>query len=84
MAEHSPPRITLGDLDEGRTAIVVGYADGRQSRRRFVEMGLVPGTRVTRVRSAPLGDPVEYAVYGARLAVRHHDAAELLIEVVDP
>ncbi len=65
------------------TAVVVGYADGRQSRRRFIEMGLVPGARVTRVRSAPLGDPVEYAVYGARLAVRNHDAAELLIEVVD-
>lgn len=84
MTEESPSRATLGDLDEGRTAVVVGYADGRQSRRRFIEMGLVPGARVTRVRSAPLGDPVEYAVYGARLAVRNHDAAELLIEVVDP
>ena len=75
MSEH-----LLSDLKDGATAVVVGYANGAHSRRRFTEMGLVPGTRVTRIRSAPLGDPVEYSVFGARLAIRRRDASRLLVE----
>ena len=81
MVEQQRAGTSLRDLQEGATGVVVGYADGRQATRRFIEMGLVPGARVTRLRAAPLGDPVEYAVYGARLAVRNCDAAELLIEI---
>lgn len=73
---------TLADLPTGHTAVIVGYADGPAARRRFVEMGLVPGARVTRLRSAPLGDPSEYAVFGSRLAIRRSDASHLLVEEV--
>lgn len=83
MSKQSGAAVTtLRDLGEGATGIVTGYADGRHTSRRFIEMGLVPGARVTRIRSAPFGDPIEYAVFGARLAVRNRDAAELLIEIV--
>lgn len=75
MSEH-----LLADLTDGASAVVVGYSNGEQTRRRFVEMGLVPGTTVTRIRSAPLGDPVEFSVFGARIALRRKDAAHLLVE----
>jgi Fe2+ transport system protein FeoA len=75
MAEH-----LLTDLADGTSARVVGYRNGDRSRRRFAEMGLVPGTRITRIRSAPLGDPVEYSVFGARLAIRSRDASRLVVE----
>lgn len=76
-------RITLADLPLGSTAVVHGYQDGTGARRRFVELGLVPGARVTRLRAAPLGDPSLYAVFGTRLAVRGRDAATVLVEVVE-
>ena len=75
MSEHR-----LSDLADGHTAVIVGYRNGVQSRRRFTELGLVPGAPVTRIRSAPLGDPVEYSVFGARLAIRRRDASRLLVE----
>ncbi len=73
---------TLADLPVGSSAVVVGYVDGAAVGRRFLDMGLVPGTRVTHLRSAPLGDPGAYAVRSARLAVRTRDAACVLVEVV--
>jgi Fe2+ transport system protein FeoA len=74
---------TLADLPLGVEAVIVGYSNGAAARKRFVEMGLVPGSRVTRLRAAPFGDPSEYAVFGARLAVRRRDAAVVLVEVSD-
>jgi ferrous iron transport protein A len=39
----------------------------------------LPGTRITLVRTAPLGDPLEVQVRGYRLSLRKSEAA--LIEV---
>ncbi|MFO7549110.1 MAG: FeoA family protein [Acidimicrobiia bacterium] len=71
---------TLAALPRGSSAVVLGYADGPLARRRFIEMGLVPGARVTRLHSAPLGDPLVYAVLGTRLAVRSRDAQIVMVE----
>ena len=70
MTEGTMP---LGRLGLGTTGIVVGYPS-EVGVRRFVEMGFVPGTRVTALRKAPLGDPIEYAVMGSRVAIRRGDA----------
>lgn len=73
-------RFPLGALKPGHTAVVVGYAVDRAVRRRFVEMGLIPGVAVTAVRSAPLGDPIEFAVMGSRLSIRMEDAGAVLVQ----
>ncbi len=49
-------------------------------RERLVELGLTPGQVVRVLRRAPLGDPLELAVRGARLAVRADEAADVLVE----
>ena len=71
--------VTLGDTAIGDSAVVSGFVDGVVARR-FVEMGLVPGTRVTVLRVAPLGDPIEYAVMGGRIAMRRSDAFAILVK----
>lgn len=71
----------LGQLEVGATGIVVGYTSD-VGVRRFVEMGFVPGTRVTAMRRAPLGDPIEYAVMGSRVAVRRGDADLVIVREV--
>jgi Fe2+ transport system protein FeoA len=72
----------LGRLALGATGIVVGYGSD-VGVRRFVEMGFVPGTRVTAMRTAPLGDPVEYAVMGSRVAIRRGDADLVIVREVE-
>ena len=74
--------VPLGRLDLGASGIVVGYSS-ETGVRRFVEMGFVPGTRVTAMRKAPLGDPVEYAVMGSRVAIRRGDADLVIVREVD-
>ena len=76
----APVQFALGALKPGHTAVVVGYTVDRAVRRRFVEMGLIPGVAVTAVRSAPLGDPIEFAVMGSRLSIRKEDAGAVLVE----
>jgi Fe2+ transport system protein FeoA len=48
--------------------------------RRLLEMGLVPGTRVTVQREAPLGDPMELRVRNYALSIRRADALRIEVE----
>ncbi len=79
MADNTMDIVTLRDIDLGRSATVAGFTSDAPARR-LLEMGFVPGTKVTALRAAPLGDPIEYAVMGGRVAMRQTDAASILIE----
>ena len=50
-------------------------------RLRLLELGLLPGTRVSVTRRAPLGDPIELSMRGYSLTLRAPDAT--LITVSD-
>ena len=77
MADH-PSGGTLADVALGASADILGYRDSAPTRR-FSQMGFVPGRTVTAVRTAPLGDPIEYAVMGSRVAMRRADAERILV-----
>lgn len=47
---------------------------------RLREMGLLPGTTVTLVRAAPLGDPIEIKVRGYHLSLRLEEAEQITLE----
>jgi Fe2+ transport system protein FeoA len=47
---------------------------GNAALTRLREMGLVPGTRLTLVRRAPLGDPIEISLRGSLLSLRRSEA----------
>ena len=42
-----------------------------------MELGLVPGTVLELVRTAPLGDPLELAVRGLHLSLRRSEAGHI-------
>ena len=48
---------------------------------RLREMGLLPGTLVTFVRAAPLGDPLEFKLRGYHLTLRREEAEQITIEI---
>ena len=50
-------------------------------RRRFLDMGLTPGTKVFVRKMAPLGDPIEIFLRGYELTLRKEDAQR--IEITD-
>ncbi len=74
---HMPA--TLAELPVGSSAIVQAMPTGRSCLTRLREMGIVPGTRVSVTRRAPLGEPIEICVRGSHLSMRNHEAAFIAI-----
>ncbi|TDU62492.1 DtxR family Mn-dependent transcriptional regulator/ferrous iron transport protein A [Prosthecobacter fusiformis] len=70
---------TLSKLPIGQTGIIQSMPTGRAGLTRLRELGLTPGAKVTMVRRAPLGEPIEITVRGSHLAMRNHEAADISI-----
>lgn len=47
-------------------------------------MGLLTGTRITLVRTAPLGDPIEIKVRGYHLTLRKSEAEHVIVDADAP
>jgi ferrous iron transport protein A len=47
-------------------------------------MGVLAGTLVTLVRTAPLGDPLEIQVRGYNLTLRRSEAEQVTVELTNP
>lgn len=72
--------MNLAQTRVGQLVTVDRVGGERAFRRRLMELGLVPGTRVEMRGVAPLGDPVEYLVRGCSLSIRKGEAEQ--VEVV--
>ena len=71
--------MTLNELKTGDSAVITAVGGEGPLRNRFLDMGLIPRTRVTLQKVAPLGDPIEIRVRGYELTLRREEAG--LIEV---
>jgi ferrous iron transport protein A len=71
----------LSGLDAGEKGIVAPDGADHPAAQRLFAMGLLPGTPVTVVQVAPLGDPIEVEFRGMRMGLRRADAAA--VQVVD-
>lgn len=77
----APDRLSpLGELAVGSRAQVVELAGSGKLQRRMLAMGFVPGANVTVIREAPLGDPLQYRVKKANVALRRAEANTLLVK----
>lgn len=72
--------MTLAHIGRGRPVTVQHVGGDRAFRRRLMELGLVPGTRVEVVGTAPLGDPLELLVRGCSLSIRRGEALCVTVE----
>jgi Fe2+ transport system protein FeoA len=70
---------TLMDLRRGDAAILDGIDLPGEDARRLMELGFLPGTRVTMGRSAPGGDPQVFRVDGSEIALRRETARRLKV-----
>lgn len=71
--------ITLKDINPGESAAVGRLLTPDAMRRRFLDLGLVPGTRVECIGQSPGGDPKAYLIRGATIAIRSEDAKTVLV-----
>lgn len=48
---------------------------------KLMEMGCVPGERISLEQVAPLGDPISISIAGYRLSLRLNEAEHIMVEV---
>ena len=68
---------TLKDTKIGESVVVEKLNGEGALRQHFLDMGVIPGTRVTVVKYAPMGDPVELLIRGYKLTLRLADAEKI-------
>ena len=72
--------MTLADLQPGQSGVVREVEIDSPDSVRLMELGIVPGTLVSVVRFAPLGDPIEIEARGYNLSLRRAEAATITLE----
>ena len=71
--------MTLDNLKVGGYGMIVAVGGEGALRRRLLDMGLTPRTRVMVRKVAPMGDPIELNLRGYELTIRLEDARKIEI-----
>ena len=71
--------MTLKELPVGQSGLITAVGGEGVLRCRLLDMGLIPHTRVTVQKIAPMGDPMEIRLRGYELTLRLDDAAQIEI-----
>ncbi|AEG59170.1 FeoA family protein [Desulforamulus ruminis] len=71
--------MTLYELPVGQSATVSSIQAQGMVRRRLMDLGLVPGTRVETLRISPAGDPKAYKIRGTVIAFREEEGSQILV-----
>ncbi len=74
--------MTLKDLEIGKSAVIREVGGEGALRQHFLDMGIIPGGRVTMIKYAPMGDPIEVRIHSYELTLRLADAAKISISDV--
>lgn len=71
--------IPLCQLPIGKTAIVKSIKAEGITKRRMLDLGLVPGTKIEALRVSPAGDPKAYNIRGAVIAFRKEESNQIIV-----
>ena len=72
--------MTLHECKIGGTVRVKKLGGNGELRQHFLDMGIIPGTEITLIKYAPLGDPMEFELHGYELTLRIADAEKIEVE----
>ena len=70
--------MTLKDTTAGMT-VRIDALEESPLKQRLMTMGLIPGTKVEILNSAPMGDPIAIRIRSYNLAMRKDDAAHIQV-----
>ena len=70
---------TLADLAEGQHGVLDRLDLPGDVAGRLMDLGFLPGSRITAARSAPGGDPCVFRVDGSEIALRRETARNLTL-----
>lgn len=71
----------LSKLKPGQSGIIKSVDENCKIRERLWDMGLVSGTKVTMLHSAPFFGPLEIVLRGYHLVLRREDADRVELNI---
>jgi ferrous iron transport protein A len=72
----------LSELRPGQKAIIKEF-DNQEIHLKLMEMGCLPGEKISVEQIAPLGDPVSVIVAGYTLSLRLDEADHILVDLIN-
>lgn len=72
--------MTLDEMRLGQSGTITAVGGAGPLRCRLLDMGLIPRTKVTLRKIAPMGDPIQISVRGYELTLRVEDAKRIEVE----
>ncbi len=76
--------MTLDQLKVSQSGTIKAVGGQGALRRRLLDMGLTPGTKIMVRKVAPLGDPIELYLRGYELTLRQEDARQIELWEAEP
>jgi ferrous iron transport protein A len=71
----------LSELSIGQVATIRQFEDD-EIFLKLMEMGFIPGEKVTIEQVAPLGDPIAILISGYQVSLRLNEASKIMVEPV--
>ncbi|HXB74558.1 MAG TPA: FeoA family protein [Candidatus Acidoferrales bacterium] len=84
LVETGRVEFSLVDLRKGEAAVLDHIDLPFDEARRLMELGFLPGSRITAGLSAPGGDPRVFQVDGSEIALRRETAKLLKVKLLKP
>ncbi len=75
--------MTLDDVQPGKMVVIESVGGQGLLRRRLLEMGLTPKTKIKVRKIAPMGDPIEVYLRSYVLTLRKDDASKIEVKEVN-
>ena len=75
--------MNLNELKTGTSGIITAVGGDGALRCRLLDMGLIPRTRVTVQKIAPMGDPIQIRLRDYELTLRKEDAENITLREVE-
>ena len=70
---------TLAELPVGEKATIIRIMPESRGRKKFADVGLVPGSELLLESKAPFGGLLRVRVMGSSMTIHQDDAADILM-----
>jgi len=83
-ADAAPGRnnqMTLTSMAPGQSGFITSIKNQDETFYRLSELGLIEGQKVTFLKRAPLGDPIEIRIMNYELCLRGSEASQIEINL---
>lgn len=71
--------MSLNEITLYRPCRIIEINKNSPMLRRFLDIGIIPETKIEKVLTSPFGGIQAYSIMGATIAIRDNDAKEVIV-----